>query len=176
MRYAFVLFRPLSRAERSGKEIDMSGYIMDLRQIVGHRTLIQCAASIICVDQQGRILLGKRTDNHKWGYSGGAIEIDETVEDCARRELLEEMGITAGELELFYINSGPEAHYTYPNGDEVSNVEIIYICRDYSGEIRPQEEEIEEIRYFSIDELDLDQISPPIRPVMKRFLEMYSDQ
>ena len=30
--------------------------------------------------------------------------------------------------------------------------------------------------YFSIDELDLDQISPPIRPVMKRFLEMYSDQ
>ena len=147
----------------------MSGYIMDLRQIVGHRTLIQCAASIICVDRQGRILLGKRTDNHKWGYSGGAIEIDETVEDCARRELLEEMGITAGELELFYINSGPEAHYTYPNGDEVSNVEIIYICRDYSGEIRPQEEEIEEIRYFSIDELDLDQISPPIRPVMKRF-------
>ena len=176
MRYAFVLSRPLSLAERSGKEIDMSGYIMDLRQIVGHRTLIQCAASIICVDQQGRILLGKRTDNHKWGYSGGAIEIDETVEDCARRELLEEMGITAGELELFYINSGPEAHYTYPNGDEVSNVEIIYICRDYSGEIRPQEEEIEEIRYFSIDELDLDQISPPIRPVMKRFLEMYSDQ
>ncbi|MDO4407534.1 MAG: NUDIX domain-containing protein [Eubacteriales bacterium] len=154
----------------------MSGYIMDLRQIVGHRTLIQCAASIICVDRQGRILLGKRTDNHKWGYSGGAIEIDETVEDCARRELLEEMGITAGELELFYINSGPEAHYIYPNGDEVSNVEIIYICRDYSGEIRPQEEEIEEIRYFSIDELDLDQISLPIRPVMKRFLEMYSDQ
>ena len=176
MRYAFVLSRPLSLAERSGKEIDMSGYIMDLRQIVGHRTLIQCAASIICVDRQGRILLGKRTDNHKWGYSGGAIEIDETVEDCARRELLEEMGITAGELELFYINSGPEAHYTYLNGDEVSNVEIIYICRDYSGEIRPQEEEIEEIRYFSIDELDLDQISPPIRPVMKRFLEMYSDQ
>ena len=176
MRYAFVLFRPLSLAERSGKEIDMSGYIMDLRQIVGHRTLIQCAASIICVDRQGRILLGKRTDNHKWGYSGGAIEIDETVEDCARRELLEEMGITAGELELFYINSGPEAHYTYPNGDEVSNVEIIYICRDYSGEIRPQEEEIEEIRYFSIDEVNLDLISPPIRPVMKRFLEMYSDQ
>ena len=154
----------------------MSGYIMDLRQSVGHRTLIQCAASIICVDRQGRILLGKRTDNHKWGYSGGAIEIDETVEDCARRELLEEMGITAGELELFYINSGPEAHYIYPNGDEVSNVEIIYICRDYSGEIRPQEEEIEEIRYFSIDELDLDLISPPIRPVMRHFLEIYSDQ
>ncbi len=27
----------------------MSNYIMDLRKIVGHRTLIQCAASIICI-------------------------------------------------------------------------------------------------------------------------------
>ena len=84
---------------------------------------------------------------------------------------------SCSENELIITNGAiPEAHYIYPNGDEVSNVEIIYICRDYSGEIRPQEEEIEEIRYFSIDELDLDLISPPIRPVMRHFLEIYSDQ
>ena len=73
----------------------MSGYIMDMRRLVGHRTLIHCAASIICVNERGELLLGRRTDNHKWGDSGGAVEIDEKVEDCARRELLEEMGITA---------------------------------------------------------------------------------
>lgn len=28
------------------------------------------------------------------------------------------------------INSGPEVHYVYPNGDEVSNVEIIYLCKN----------------------------------------------
>ena len=104
-----------------------------------------------------------------WGYSGGAVEIDEKIEDCARRELFEEMGITAGELELFYINSGPEAHYVYPNGDEVSNVEIVYICRDYRGEIRPQQEEIEEIRYFSVEEIQMEEISPPIRPVLQKY-------
>jgi ADP-ribose pyrophosphatase YjhB (NUDIX family) len=120
----------------------MSGYIEGLRKIVGHRTLIHCAASIICVNDKGQLLLGKRTDNHLWGYSGGAVEIDERVEDCARRELFEEMRLTAGKLELFYINSGPETHYVYPNGDEVSNIEIIYLCRDYSGEPFPQEEEI----------------------------------
>ncbi|MBQ2640499.1 MAG: NUDIX domain-containing protein [Lachnospiraceae bacterium] len=147
----------------------MSGYIMDLRRVVGHRTLIQAAASIICVDKEGRLLLGRRTDNHMWGYSGGAVEIDEKIEDCARRELYEEMGITAGELELFYINSGPEAHYVYPNGDEVSNVEVVYICRDYKGEIRPQPEEIEEIRYFSVDEIRMEEISPSIRPVMRKY-------
>ena len=100
----------------------MSGYIEGLRKIVGHRTLIHCAASIICGNEKGQLLLGKRTDNHLWGYSGGAVEIDERVEDCARRELFEEMRLTAGKLELFYINSGPETHYVYPNGDEVSNI------------------------------------------------------
>lgn len=153
----------------------MSGYIMDLRRIVGHRTLIQCAASIICVNENGQLLLGKRTDNHMWGYSGGAVEIDEHVEDCARRELFEEMGITAGKLELFYINSGPEAHYIYPNGDEVSNVEVIYICREYSGDPKPQEEEIEEIRYFSLNEIVMEQISPPIRQVIRKYIETFAE-
>ena len=106
----------------------MSGYIMELRKHVGHRALIQCAASIIVINQQGQILLGKRTDNHLWGYSGGSLEIDEKVEDCAKRELQEEMGLIADELEFFMVNSGKEAHYIYPNGDEVSNIEIIYLC------------------------------------------------
>ena len=73
----------------------MTGYIAEMRKLVGHRTVMQCAASIMCVDEQGRLLLGRRTDNHLWGYSGGALEIDEKVEDCARRELEEEMGLIA---------------------------------------------------------------------------------
>ena len=149
----------------------MSTYIMDLRKIVGHRTLMQAAGSIIILSPDGKILMGRRTDNHLWGYSGGAIEIDETVEECARRELLEEMGLVAEELEFFMINSGPEAHYIYPNGDEVSNVEIIYLCRKYHGELRRQEEEMEELRFFAPEEITLDMISPPIRPVVFRLLE-----
>ena len=74
---------------------------------------------------------------------------------------------------VVYYNSGPEAHYVYPNGDEVSNVEVVYICRDYKGEIRPQPEEIEEIRYFSVDEIRMEEISPPIRPVMRKYKETF---
>jgi len=151
----------------------MTGYIAEMRRLVGHRTIMQCAASIIVVDEQGRLLLGRRTDNHLWGYSGGAMEIDEYVEDGARRELQEEMGLTAEELEFFCVNSGPEAHYIYPNGDEVSNMEVVYLCRKYHGELRPQESEIEELRYFDPAEITMDMISPPIRPVMKKYLEEY---
>ncbi len=151
----------------------MTGYIAEMRKIVGHRTLIQCAASIICVDDQGRILLGKRSDNKMWGYSGGAVEIDERVEDCAKRELHEEMGLIAEELEFFYVNSGPEAHYVYPNGDEVSNFEIIYICRKWHGEPKSLDGEMEELRFFSCEEIDLSEISPPIRQVVSAYIEKF---
>ncbi len=79
----------------------MTGYMAEMRRLVGHRTVIQCAASVIVVDGQGRLLLGRRSDDHLWGYSGGSVEIDEPAEDCARRELREEMGLDALELEFF---------------------------------------------------------------------------
>ena len=148
----------------------MTGYMAEMRKLVGHRTVIQCAASIICVNKEGRILLGRRSDNHLWGYAGGAVEIDECAEDCAKREFLEEMGLSAEELEFFCVNSGPEAHYIYPNGDEVSNFEIVFICRKWNGEPKALDGEMEELRFFSCSEIDLFEISPPIRPVVKKYI------
>ena len=144
----------------------MANYIMDLRRIVGHRPLLQCAASIIIENDQGEVLLGRRTDNLKWGYSGGSIELGETVEECARRELSEEMGLTAQDLEFFMINSGEETHYIYPNGDEVYNVEIVYLCHDWQGIHRRK-------KGFSRSSSRLEDIpediSDPILPVIREY-------
>ena len=59
----------------------MSNYIMDLRKVVGHAPLLQAAAGIIIENENGQVLLEKRTDNHQWGYAGGSIELGETVEE-----------------------------------------------------------------------------------------------
>ena len=37
----------------------------------------------IIENENGQVLLGKRTDNHQWGYAGGSIELGETVEEAA---------------------------------------------------------------------------------------------
>lgn len=40
----------------------MSNYIMDLRKVVGHAPLLQAGASIIVENENGQVLLEKRTD------------------------------------------------------------------------------------------------------------------
>lgn len=148
----------------------MSDYIMDLRKVVGHRPLLQVGASVIVENDRGEVLLQKRADNHCWGYAGGSVELDEIVEEAARRELLEETGLVALKLELFGVFSGPDTHYVYPNGDEVSNVDIVYVCRAYEGSLRPQASEVEELRFFPAHALPED-ISPPVRKPLMRWAQ-----
>ena len=148
----------------------MSGYIMDLRKIVGHRPLLQVGASVIVEDADGRILLQKRSDNLCWGYAGGSVELDEVVEDAAKRELFEETGLMAHSLTLFGVFSGKETHYIYPNGDEVSNVDIVYICKNYEGELKCQIGEVEDLRFFDIDNIP-ENISYQIAMPLNKYIE-----
>jgi len=131
------------------------GYILDLRKIegVGHRPLQMVAGIVFVFDCEGRILLQKRADDHTWCVPGGSMELGETPEQAARREAFEETGLVLGELEFFSIISGEEAHHIYPNGDEVYALDINYICRKYSGELRMQEDEVLELGFFDIEEL-----------------------
>ena len=151
----------------------MSNYIMDLRKVVGHRPLLQVGASVIVVDSENRILLQLRSDNHCWGYAGGSVELDEVVEEAAKRELFEETGLVAEGLELFGVFSGKDTHYIYPNGDEVSNVDIVYICRQYTGTLKCQDGEVEDLKFFRMVEIP-ENISKPIRKPLYQWIEQNS--
>ncbi len=129
------------------------GYILDLRKELGSRPLIMAGAGVILLNEKNEILLGRRTDNDYWDYPAGSMEIGESFEECARREVFEETGLTCGKLEYFMELSGEDTFYEYPNGDQVYLAVIIYICRDFSGELKVQEEEVYEQRFFPIDRL-----------------------
>ena len=96
--------------------------------------------------------------------------MDEVVEEAAKRELFEETGLIAESLELFGVFSGKDTHYTYPNGDEVSNVDIVYVCKQYSGELKCQDGEVEKLKFFRIDEIPQN-ISKPIRVALDKWVE-----
>lgn len=66
--------------------------------------------------------------------------------------------------------SGNDTHYVYPNGDEVSNIDIVYICKQYSGELKCQDREVDALKFFHIDEIP-ENISNPIRKALNKWIE-----
>lgn len=79
-----------------------------------------------------------------WEFPGGKIEGNETVQECIKREILEEIGIDiAVDSHLITID------HTYSHFRV--NLQV-YNCRYLSGEARAIE--CEEIRWVTIEELD----------------------
>ncbi|GGG18885.1 NUDIX hydrolase [Paenibacillus aceti] len=144
-------------------------YIRQIRELVGTHPIIMVGACVILIDGEGRLLLQHRTDNDLWGLPGGSMEPGEEMKEVAKRELFEEVGLEAKELELLDIFSGPDLYYQYPHGDEVYNVVVAYICKEYSGTIRGDEDEVQDIQFFELDKIP-SQISPPDLPIITRFI------
>ena len=142
------------------------GYIFDIRKKLGHDPIILTGAGVILVNDKKEILLGRRY----WAYPAGSMELAESFEECARRETEEETGLLCGELKLLMLRSGKDTYYEYPNQDKVYFAGIVYICFDFSGEMKVQEEEVIEQAFFPIDALP-DNLSPGTIEVVEKARE-----
>nr|WP_312667445.1 NUDIX hydrolase [Tissierella praeacuta] len=128
-------------------------YVRELRKLIGSRPAILCGAGVIIINAKEEILLQHRMDNDLWAVPGGAVELGETVEETATREVFEETGLKVGNLKLLGIYSGEDTYYKYPNGDEVYWITIAFISNEFEGELRPDNYESKECKFFSVDEL-----------------------
>lgn len=135
---------------------------------MGNKSQLTGASVIIYKDN--KVLLQQRSDNKCWGYHGGRIEMGEVVEDAAKREVFEETGLIIHSMQLFGVFSGPDLHHIYPDGNEVDIIDIVFICDEFSGELKRQESEVDDLRWFAIDELP-DNLSPPIRRALLQFIK-----
>ncbi len=144
-------------------------YVQEIRSLVGHRPLILAGAAVLIIDEQNRLLLEHRKDNHQWGLIGGIMEIGESLEETARREVLEETGLELDELEWFGVFSGQDLIYECPNGDVVVNVVAVYTARRFRGEMKADKDEAYEVRFFDLRELPKE-LSPPDRPIIEQYL------
>ncbi|MDJ0568172.1 MAG: NUDIX hydrolase [Pleurocapsa sp. MO_192.B19] len=144
-------------------------YVRELRSLVGHRPLIIAGAAVLISDRRNSLLLQHRQDNHQWGLIGGSMEIGESLSETAWREAKEETGLELHELKWFGIFSGEEFIYEYPNGDVIVNVTAVYTSQEFRGDLKPDKEETNEVRFFPLNELPLN-LSPPDKPIIEQYL------
>jgi len=105
---------------------------------------------VVIINDNNEILLQKRSrfkrDNpSKWGICGGKVDLGETTIEAAIRETLEEIGVFLykNELKLLSMSTNDKLHFT-----------VYYVRKNISiKECKLQQEELEEVKYFKIEEL-----------------------
>lgn len=128
-------------------------YILELRKLVGTRPLLVPVAAALVLDDKGHVLLHRRSDGGQWSVPGGGVELGETFEEAARRELEEETGLRAGLLILADVFSGEEFFHEYANGDRSYFVGATFVARELSGTPTPDGVEATELRFFDLHAL-----------------------
>ena len=131
----------------------MEDYLKKIREKVGHAPILVPHSVVLLFNEKNEILLEERLDDGYFDFPGGGIDLGETAEDAASRELLEETGLIADELEFFKLYTGEITHYIYANGDEIYGVDSVYICRKYHGELKPQDDEVKALKFYSLNKL-----------------------
>jgi len=129
------------------------GYIMNLRKKIGHSPLIGVGATTLVFNNKNELLLNLRCDTNNWGIPGGSKELNETLEECAIRELKEETNINVNDLELITVLSGKDYYFKYPNEDELDCVIALYKVSNYAGELKINDGESRELKFFPLDNL-----------------------
>jgi ADP-ribose pyrophosphatase YjhB (NUDIX family) len=95
------------------------------------------AASAIVVDQAGRILLHRRTDNELWSIPGGGMEVGERIADTVVREVREETGLEVEPEAIVGIYSDPQHVVEYDDGEVRQQFSVCFACRLSKGSWPP---------------------------------------
>ena len=111
----------------------------------------------ILILRDNKVLLGKRNEDPEkadsalhgegtWTCPGGKLNFGEKIVDAAKKEILEEIGISANDLKLISVTNEivPDAHF----------VTLGFLCKDFEGEPKVMEpDEITEWKWFPLDKL-----------------------
>ena len=153
---------------------NLIGYPVFTRLCMGalqHKfVLLQDGAAAIITNDDGKILLQRRSDKDLWGLPGGCQELGESFKDTIIREVKEETNLDVEEkdLELIDIVSGKNRMNSYPNGDIVINNTVLYYIKHYTGELKWNEES-KEIKFFELNKLPKNQNDSDLIEVYKNY-------
>lgn len=122
------------------------------------------------IERGGTLLLEKRSDCGRWGFPGGAIEVDESLEEGLRREVLEETGLVVTGEELFAVFPGPSRIVRYPDGNVVRLLTFVYRARVEDFATLRRSDESEELRFFHREELPKLDVIETSQPIINAYL------
>ena len=130
-------------------------YIGKIRQKIGHDRLITATADVVAISSDKKVCVVYNKDFDSWGLPAGHVEIGDSWQSGAARELLEEAGLQATPSDLipFATVSGKGYMHDYPNGDLVAPFTVVFCCEKFIDTKNIYDnDEIEKVAWYSFDE------------------------
>ncbi|TQF04229.1 NUDIX domain-containing protein [Kitasatospora acidiphila] len=98
------------------------------------------AASAVVTDDEGRILLQRRTDNGLYALPGGTMDLGESLPGTAVREVREETGLEVEITGLVGTYTDPRHVIAYSDGEVRQQFNVCFTARIVGGELRISDE------------------------------------
>ncbi len=113
---------------------------------------IAVAVSAFIQDDEGRILMIRRTDNDLYSIPGGQLELGETLAEAAVREVCEETGIECEVIGVIGLYSDPRHVIAYDDGEVRQEFSICFRAM-YKQGMPKRSEESKEVLWVRISDL-----------------------
>src|SRR5512143_684312 len=111
------------------------------------------SSAVIFDDKREKVLLTKRADNGLWCLPGGKMEPGESIEECCRREVLEETGLIIEPTRLIGVYSNRDQLVVYKDGAKVQMLVLSFEARITGGTLGLSNETTD-AQYFGFAELE----------------------
>ena len=126
-------------------------YVQWIRSKVGHKKILLLHAGGCVFNEKGEVLLQLRGDSNMWGLPGGCLELGETPEQTAIREVKEETGLDVEVSELIGVYTDTDA--SCPNGDKFQSILVAYMLKVIGGSLSVDYAETLALKYFSFADM-----------------------
>ena len=131
-----------------------------------------CVIVIVANEYDEIALLHQPGLSDRGVFVSGYITPGESAEAAAMREVKEELNIDITHLELLGVYSGKKYHHIYPNGDETSCIDIVYVCHKFIGDISYADGEVTQAKWFDHKTIP-DNLSDNPKDAIKDYYKKY---
>ena len=128
------------------------------------------STTAIVADNHGRIALVKRKDNELWALPGGGMELGESIEQGAIREVKEETGLDVEVVGLVGVYTNPQHVMAYDDGEVRQQFSLCFTTKLLGGELQFDDESTD-IAWVAEGDLADYPMHPSMRLRVQHFLD-----
>ena len=128
------------------------------------------STTAVVTDAEGRIALVHRVDNGLWALPGGGMDLGESIEDCAVREVKEETGLDVRVTGLVGVYTNPNHVIEYTDGEVRQQFSLCFTTELLGGTLA-HDSESTDLAWTHPDRIQDLEMHPSMRLRISHYLE-----